>query len=664
TNPVYAGGETFYYVSDRWGRNEIYFYDGKKSVNILKNYFGSDVKMLFTGRKQDRAIAYSEDSGDLVFLAKDKNDIFLGIYSSFSDKSFSNKVKEIDLGEIKEARSVSISRDGSKILLTGLNNGSRNIYIYDRNKDGFQQIKGSGDIDYTPIFYPSGDRILTVTERNYNTDLRAIDLNTSESTWLTETPANEIFPAFDRKSAGKPETIFYSSDKNSVYNLFSMKLSSMNFSSRNLSSIKTTGGETKALTNIKTGVFYPSPGGDGKVPDEKVPDKIIGSVYHKGSFKIGEFKTDGPGFKVDSKIKYIKDLSTVTLSAVSVKSKDYKFSFSTDFFLPSFLYSTDIGFVGGGYYMASDMLGRHNLDIYGWGWPGLHNARINYTLKKWRPDIYIGAYSQGEKYYLRDEYNERYLVSEYDYYVNTGFSYPLDSFNALSLWGTALSENIDDETIEHIAHKTETGVGIGYTRNTTVIEPFMPLKGNTLQLLVYSARPWEKFSKKYNLYSASARRYTSLSKKLNWSNRIYYGRSEGPDRKKFKLDSGYSSAGYPYRLRGYKRGFFRDNNLISLSSELRYMLLPELKWHIYFMWPDINIDSLSLKVFTDAGTCWNDGNDPDNIDLWGKSWGLGFKINIYIMQMAPAFLDVEFARPYDKDSWKFYLHLSAGYIKW
>ncbi len=635
-NPVYAGGDNFYYVSNRWGINEIYFYNGKKSENVLKNYFGSNVKMLFTGRRQDRVIDFCPATGDIVFLAKNINDIFLGIYNRVS-----GRLQEIDLGEIKEARSASLSGDGSKVLFTGLKDGKRNIFIYDRGNSSFEEIKGAGGIDYSPIFYPSGDKILTVTERNYNTDFRVIDLRTLESSWLTETPENEIEPTFDNESG----RIYYSADKNSVYNLFSLKPGEK---------------EPTALSNINTGIFYPA---------KAAPGKVLASVYHKGSYKIGEFTAAGAERVLESEMVYLKDNPDITLRNDEVKKKVSKFSFSTDFFLPSFLYSTEIGFIGGGYWMISDMLGRHNLSLYGWAWPGMHNARIDYTLKKWRPDIYLTGYSEGEKYSKRDNDDVRYRVTENYYCVNTGFRYPLDIFNTINLWASALSDNIaiteDDRPEEASAHETETGLGIAFIRNTTVIEPFIPLKGHTLRILAYSVRPWEKFSRQYNTYTASAGRYTPLTKKLNLSSRVYYSRSEGNDKRRLKLDYKYSpGANYPYRLRGYRRGDFIGNNLASFSSELRYMLFPDIKWHIYFMWPDINFDSLSIKAFTDAGTCWNDGNDPDSADRWGKSWGLGLKLNIYLMQMAPAFLNVEFARPYNRDSWKTYIEFGSGYLKW
>ncbi|MEA3506393.1 MAG: hypothetical protein U9R36_02715 [Elusimicrobiota bacterium] len=628
-NPVPAGEDSFYYISNRRGPSEIYYYDGKKSRNILKNYFNSDVKILFTGRRQDRPLDYCRATGDIVFLAKDVNNIFLGIYNPSS-----GDLQEIDLAGISETRSVSISPDGTKILFTGLEDFNRSIYIYHRASGDIEKIDESGPVDYSPVFYPSGDKILTVTERSYNTDLRTVDLKNSSSTWLTQTPCNERDPAFDPES-GK---LYYCADKNGAYNIFTE--------------------EGESLTDIETGLFYPAPaGGD-----------MLMSVWHNGTYRIGRLTASSGSKELALNRNYLAEPSTETFISSDIEPRDYSFSFSTDFFLPSFLYSTEIGFIGGGYYMASDMLGRHNLSLYGWGWPGLHSAQASYLLQKWRPDISMTAYSEGEKYYKRDSEGDRYLFTDHNYYINTDLSYPLNNFNALSLWGIAAGENeyLDevDGPSQNSYHETETGVGLTYSRNTASIVPFMPLSGGTLRLSVYSARPWEKFSRVFNTYTASARRYIPFSRKLNWSNRAYYARSEGPDSRTLKLDSNYVSGGTSYRLRGYPRGEYEGNNLVSLSSEIRYMLFPDIKWHIYFMWPDINIDSLTVKIFTDGGAAWYDGSDPDRIDRWGKSWGAGCKLNIYLMQMIPGFLDVEFARPYGSDEWRTYIQLETSYLKW
>ncbi|MFC2060911.1 BamA/TamA family outer membrane protein [Elusimicrobiota bacterium] len=311
------------------------------------------------------------------------------------------------------------------------------------------------------------------------------------------------------------------------------------------------------------------------------------------------------------------------------------------------------------------MLANHALDLYGWAWPGLYEGSIQYTFKKWRPDIIIGASTVGEKYKISNDDESLDTIKEYTYSGMLGYQYPLNSFVSFTNWVQAESRDENNTTVEEKTHETETGVGISISRNTALLEPFHVFRGSLLTLTAYFVKPVERSGIEYNQYEMSAKKYLPFGHRLTWANRLFLARREGEDAEEFYLDYERSYFINPsFRLRGYGRKTFEGKDMVSYSSELRWMVFPDIGWHIYFMFPDINIYSMSLNLFSDWGTCWNDDNPPEYVEQWGRSWGMGLKLNLYIMQLAPVYTSVEFARPIYNDKWKVYWVFSSGYVTW
>ncbi|MBN2406126.1 MAG: hypothetical protein JXJ19_00355 [Elusimicrobia bacterium] len=628
-NPVLTEKGDIVYVSDVWGPDEIYLDEKGHRRKLLHAFFGSRVKMLVTGRRYDRIISYSPAVGTLVFIAdRDLKDI---IYLC----DLSGKIKKELEFDLHELRSPAISDDGRLIAFTALKDSKRNIYLYDLDKGLLTQLTDDGYIDYGPVISHDSREITVATERELNTDLRRIDIQTKKYVWLTETPCDEIHPYY----AGEKKLV-YSADKNSVFNLYMLD----------------PGKKMEALTDIAEGLFFPCAAEDGN---------IYSSAYYDGSYKIVRLKGGERRADIAATRNYIKEDPVPELASDQFRKGRYRFNFSTDFFLPSLLYSTDIGFVGGGYYRASDLLAHHTVDFYGWAWPGTYTLSTQYTLRKWRPDVFLMLGTEGEKYRTIEDDDETEKHKNYSHEAVLGYTYPLTSFTSFSNWYTAGSEDENNLTTDESVHETETGVGLGITRSTAMLEPFHIFRGSILSVSGYRALPYETFGVEYNQYEASARKYLPAGHRLAWANRLYYARTEGPAAPELYLDhlTGFFSNA-PYRLRGYRRKEFSGHNLASASSELRYLLFPDIGWHLYFMFPDFNIYSMSAALFTDAGTCWDDGGEPDDPDMWGASWGFGLRLNLYIMQMAPFYINIDFAKPYGSDSWKTYWTFASSYITW
>ncbi|MFW6173072.1 MAG: hypothetical protein ACOC5T_04950 [Elusimicrobiota bacterium] len=629
-NPSYKQNGEFYYVSDRWIQNEIYLHSGSEEKRVLPGFVGSDIEMIISGRRYDRIIDYNNKTNLLVFIGRKKLKDYLYIYNTKTKKLIKKKF------DIAELRSPAISENGNYIVFSGLKNAKRNLYLYDLKNENVNKITDDNYIDYAPVFSPDSKYILTSTERNLNTDLREIDILTKQSRWLTNTPYNEIHPIYMDK-----DSIVYSADKNSVYNLYNYDIKKSSLT---------------PLTNVQGGIFYPA-----KTKD----NNLLLSSYFNNSYKISSIDFNLKPKDIKNKRNYIESPSTSTITDPITDREPYKFKFSTDFFFPSFLYSTDIGFIGGGYYKASDMLGYHDFSLYGWAWPGVHDFLFQYTLKKWYPNIFLLYNSKGEEYGVRDESDDIIIFKDTSHHCELGYQYPLNSYLAFSNWITAQSLTTENLTQSGETHSTETGIGLQITRNTSQIRPFHAVEGSIFSLSAYTAKPIESRGIDYNQYESIYKKYTPFSQKLTLASKISLARTDGPDSSNYYLDS-KSSFINPLspRLRGYSRKHLKGKNLFSLTNELRLLAYSSLNWHIYFMWPDINIYSLSLNLFQDAGTCWMDEEIPDSYDDWGLSWGVGIKLNLYILQLAPLFINFEIARPVVDSNWKTYWTISSSYIKW
>ncbi len=622
-NPVSAGRESFYYVSDRWGKTEIYYYSRGESRKIVPRFFVGGADNLITGHRiYDRIIDYSPETGLLVFAARRNQRPFIYLYDSNS-----SGLTRIDMKE-EELRSPSISPDGNLICFTARDGFKRNIFIYDRKSKKTFPVTDDSYPDFGPSFSPCGKFIVAASERGMKKDIRRIEISSGEIKWLTRTPHNDFHPSYLKGGA-----LIFSSDRCGVNNIYIME---------------TPDSQVYRLTNIRGGAFYPEDGGGGN---------INLSFYYDGSHKIGRIRTADKRSAEDlyQKPRESHEIEMELLKEGEIKTREASGRFSTDLFLPSFLYATDIGFLGGGVIRMSDYFAHNTLEAYGWGWPGSYEAAFQYINKKFRQDIFLSLTADSREFKKRGEDD---LFRRRRYSATAGYTHPLTRYTAFSNYfraSTREEENLDEG--ETTSYRSDTGTGFIIERNTTILEPFNAMRGYRLAAGAYLARPLEKDGLDYNQYSLTGAAYTPLLRNLVLARRAGFFRSEGRDKGRFGL--GGSS------LRGYSRNSFRGNNAAYFGAEIRALLFPRLNWHMTFMWPDLNIYSLSAKLFTDAGTAFNDDDLPENPEDWGASWGVGFKLNFYLLQLSPGFISVELAAPYeDMESWRTYLTVTAGHIQW
>ncbi len=629
-NAVSDGKGGYFYVTDRWIQNEIYHTKDGKDKNIIPSFFGSKMERIVEGKRYDRIIDFNKKTSNIVFLTVRNHKHYLCFYDIEK-----RNLKKHEIKNINEPRSPSFSPDGKSVIFTALKGGRRNIFKYDIISNKFIQVTHDNYFDYSPVFSANGSKIITATERKMSTDLRKITIQTGKYEWLTQTGHFIIHPISDQNG-----NIYYSADKEDVFNIYIYD-----------------GENHKRITNLKGGAFYPVTDKNGQV---------AASCFYEGSYKIVALNEKGVTKIKETEItEYYKENNgyeeRFNVPEFSVDKRNYAFDFSTDFFLPSFLYSTDVGFMGGGYYKGSDMLGIHDINLYGWAWPGSYDVFFGYMLQKWRSNLFLQASASSEEFYRIID-RERHLHKETENTALIGLQYPFDSYHSLSLMAVGSEKKRENKKTGKKIRENETGAGIQLTRDTTLLEPFQALRGASLRLGAYAARPVDKHGLDFNRYDIYYRRYIPVTRRAAWANRIYTGRYEREDRKDFRLNR--TRAGSPYRLRGYERDSFSGQNVFSLNSELRVLALDKIDWHIFFMWPDINLYSLSVSVFADTATAWHDDSHPQTIQDWGISYGAGIRLNMFLLQQSPVYLNFEFATPYSDDKVRSYITFNVGHVPW
>ncbi|MFC2048883.1 hypothetical protein ACFLR5_01525, partial [Elusimicrobiota bacterium] len=521
-DPEPDAGGGFYYVGDISGLNEIYYHSNKdKITKILPHFFGSNVKRLVTGRRFDSVIDLDNSGKYLVFAVREGQKDFIVIHDV--NRAETNKIKT----ELKEVRSPSFSNDSEKIVFTALKNSKRDIFIYNLKSKEITQISNDDNIEYAPFFRDSSS-ILASTERALNTDLCLYEVSSKKKLWITQTPENEIHPSLSQGG-----DLIYSSDRNSVFNIYSIKKSGDKYE------------DEKMLSNISGGIFYPKSSG---------VNEVVASSYYKRSFNIIKIRLASDEVKekkANNKREYYSARLSEDFVFEKITERPYRFSIATDFFFPSFLYSSDVGFVGGGYYRISDMLAHNTFDLYGWGWPGIYEATLQYMLTKYRSNVYINTSIKGEEYIQTYISLPEEEFSETNYSADIGLVYPFNEFWSMTNWVTTGFNNEKNISRDVNIHETENGIGLGITRNTAVLEPFTAIRGSLFNISAYKAGEFNKLSKIYNQYQMSLIRYETIIKKLVIANRIFMARTEGADSGIFYLDNARGSFELSsYRLRG------------------------------------------------------------------------------------------------------------------
>ncbi|MDD5570293.1 MAG: hypothetical protein PHD97_03960 [Bacteroidales bacterium] len=219
-------GKYAVYVTNELGKNRVWLYnfDTKKRKKILKNGFKLDFKNDFS-----YPILAWHPTSELFSVITEKNGKLFLMQYTISDRQ---KVY-IRLMNIEKILSFDYSDDGTMFVLSGIQNGKSDIFVYNNIAHVFEQITNDGYDDLYAHFANNSKEILFSSNRNNDTihydeqnikpqknnDIFIFDYSSKTNILkrLTNTPlTDEIFPMeYDNR-----KNYCYISNENGIYNKY------------------------------------------------------------------------------------------------------------------------------------------------------------------------------------------------------------------------------------------------------------------------------------------------------------------------------------------------------------------------------------------------------------------------------------------------------------
>lgn len=244
-------GDKIALMSDRKGYADIFLInatDGKVIKRLVGGQRTPDLEEL---KWLNPRLSWSPDGKKITMAVKSGARDAL-IIVDVATKKRQRLVFE-DLDEIFTA---AWSPDGNSIAFVGLKNGRTDLYLYNLNNAILTQVTNDEFPDFEPAWSPDGKRIAFSSQRPtetdslpelphivgmkyLQTDLFYVDITTRQITRLTDSPWSENYPVW----ANTRDAIIYTSDFHGISNIYIMDLES---------------NESRAITNVMTGVFQPS----------------------------------------------------------------------------------------------------------------------------------------------------------------------------------------------------------------------------------------------------------------------------------------------------------------------------------------------------------------------------------------------------------------------
>jgi Tol biopolymer transport system component len=185
--------------------------------------------------------SWAPDSKTIYFSRLDSYSIYGNQYMDIFYYDLEKK-KEEKLTKGLRAADPAVSPDGKKIAYVASIDGTRNLYIYDIEKDSSRIITkySDGSQFYMPSWNKDGSKILAdKSMTSYGRDIVLVDFLGNETEIISDEFDNKD-PVFSKDN----RYIFFSSDRTGIYNIYKKDLTS---------------GEIIPVTNVRGGAFSPEP---------------------------------------------------------------------------------------------------------------------------------------------------------------------------------------------------------------------------------------------------------------------------------------------------------------------------------------------------------------------------------------------------------------------
>ena len=592
-------------------------------------------------------ISISPDGNLLAFVARKGTKDRLYIL----DIVFKKIVGEYSLA-LDDISSPSFSPDGKYIALSGLQNESKDIFIfYPKTKELKKITNTSGEANY-PNWSPDGSNIAFSCETTTGEHIFTVDVKSGEIKQLTFGEWNDRSPIFSPDC----KELLYMSDRNdSVMNLYTY-----NFEEK----------VSREVSDLWVGASYPTFSPDGK--------KIAFTGMEDGVYQIcikslplsetGAVYNETPP---EAKEEYV---TLNTNKETSDNSKPYGINLVLDYATSSLEYTTGGAFRNYTEVAFSDMLGNHRFDVLfdltsvsslndvdaGFLYFNLsHRTDLGFLAQSWRD--YYG--SSGPKYYWERLSGGQALIS---YPFTTVNSLTLSPFFYYRKWDIYEEKN-DSTALVETDKNILFGAQLVFTRDSRLWGYYNPTSGGYNSFLIEQAIPmgYPNTVLSYTNIIFDQRKYIYMSERNSLALRLVCGTSFGKDPQKFFIGGGDTIRGYPYYS-------FYGTKFLFANAELRFPIIDAIFTGI----PGFAIGGFRGVLFIDAGTAWSGHNVEwdrsdlgDKLHLWTTKDGfklyhlkasIGFGLRWAIFNMFDLRLDWAFPTNLTSIYHPPYIHFSLG----
>jgi len=583
----------------------VYFTNFQGYTQIMRQRAGHESELIVEGERLpvfeslhplSTRPAISPDGQYLAFSAKSRGRDHLYIW----DLEQKKQLFDLVFDELIAIASPSFSPDGQRIVFAGAQmTGMSDIYIADVASGELQALTNDLYHDRQPAWSPDGQQIVFSSDRwaggrrgRYN--LFLYEMTDGRLRQLSRGPHNDQHPSW----APDGHRIAFSSDRDTMFNLYEMKIE------------KERAG-TRRLTQILTGAFDPVWRADG--------EGLLFSGYHGGGFQIYEMEVADSAAALEW-----RDLTDAEENPWSLQGslgeslfalRPYKSKMSLDIAQSQISQDPQFGTSGGIQLALSDILGNnqyffvlsHIAGSRTGFFDGLNVAVSRLHLGK-QLNVSWGMFR------LNDRFSSTFgrFVRERRTGAYVGLSYPFSRHERIETRLSLRRAEIDRQFEGRELSGWLANNFISYTHDSSLWLPTGPLEGKRYSFGVGQTVDF-KTSRRFNLtLFGDYRHYFRLSQRSTLAMRYMGRRSVGDVPEFFSLGGSWTLRSYPWRS-------IWGSKMILINQELRFPLLDHLV--IGFPFGNMNFSAFRGALFVDAGNAWN-----DDFGDWRGAVGMGTRI--------------------------------------
>ncbi|MFP4548233.1 MAG: peptidase MA family metallohydrolase [Fidelibacterota bacterium] len=577
-------------LSNRSGYVDVYILDafnGKIIKKVLKGQRAPETEEL---KLLTPKLTWSHDGKKIALASKSGASDAIIVIDVESEEY---EVKKFD--ELEQIFSPSFANTSNKIVMVGLKDENRDIYVYDLETEKLERITKDIFSDYEPSWSRDDTRIYFSSQRgfeqeHYNptkligsfahhqTDIFSIDVKTKALQRITQTRYNENYPIETHTQNG----IIYSADHNGVSNFYYHDLNTH---------------DTKALTNVLTGVFQPALSKNDtkllfagyanygydiyslanplqrKMPVDSIPPTVFASNRQKewnnptkdilagdeqlpvisnrmrmtGSGEYSNFDFSEAFYTFDTTQSFVAEDTSMAAASDTTQYKDdegdfivnnYKTKFTLDLVDSRAGYSTFWGLQGTTVFSFSDVLGNHRFALGTEMYIDLENSDyyLNYQYLTKRINYSFTGFHSAN-FYSTSFY---YMWKWRNYGFDISMNHPITRFSRLEYATTLYAveqKYIEIPTGKEIRSKRINTIlpRIAYVHDNSLWGFLNPIDGWRYRFDLTGSPKYNKHSLEFVTLNMDIRRYFRITNDYSFALRLSSGISEGKNAQRFFL---------------------------------------------------------------------------------------------------------------------------------